>query len=234
MSKKPAKKKSSALGPRAVPPKRTGKSNLTLKNALDDDKDFDKPVRGDGTGTPETAPSTPAAAKETGSSLMVEQPPKPTVVGDRIQMQYLKPSFSKTTKGERLLAMHMTFALTKEHTKDSLLPKAVRDGWTIMSKHGRKRFDIEVPGQKAVFYLTPDGDDDKLILPAAKVVSVSIAVIQKKGDGETQKIIRLSFRLQVPVSHEVAKFAENSFGSDYWVTLEGTQEPLFDEEESEE
>jgi len=39
--------------------------------------------------------------------------------------------------------------------------------------------------------------------------------------------------LQVPVSHEVAKFAELNYGSDFWLTLKETQEKLFDEDEEE-
>jgi hypothetical protein len=170
-------------------------------------------------------------AAEAGS-LLAEQPPKPTVVGKRIQMHFLKPSFSKTTKGERLLALHMSFALTEEHTADDLLPEEIREGWKIMSKRGRKRFDIEVSGQKAVFHLTSDGEP-KLTLPAAKMVDVSIAVVQKKGDGQTETVIRLSFRLQVRVTHDVAEFAELNFGNSFWLTLEDTDEDLFDEEEEE-
>jgi hypothetical protein len=212
-------------GMKTVPPKRTGKRGIGPKDEgpLDPGTDFKD----------EQAPA--AGEQAEAGSLLAKQPPKPTVVGNRIQMQYLKPSFNKTTKGERLLSFHMTLALTKEHAADSLLPASIRAGWKIISKAGRKKLDlVDVPGQKAVFYLASDGDDAKLILSAAKVVNVSLAVVQKKGDGETQKIIRLSFRLQVVVSSEVAEFAEQNYGADFWLTLEDTEEDLFDEEEEEE
>jgi hypothetical protein len=195
-------------------PKKTGKRGV---KPLDPKEDFDQPIR-----------------KEPEGSLLAEQPPQPSVVGNRIKAHYLKPIFSKATKGERLLAMHMTFPLTEEHTEDSLLPKAVREAWAFISKHGRKRLDlVGIPGQRATFYLTPDIDDAKLVLPAAKIINVSLAVVQKKGEGESQKVIRLSFRLQVPVSHEVAKFAELNYGNDFWIHLEETEEPLFDEDDDE-
>ena len=220
--KETGKKKARTETKREPPPKRTGKSNLTLKNALDPEKDFETPTRKE--------PETPAQE----GSLLAEQPPQPTVVGQRIRMHYLKPVFSKTAKGERLLAMHMTFPLTEEHTEDSLLPKGIREAWDVISKHGRKKLDLMgIPGQRAEFYMAPDIDDVKLTLPAAKVINVSLAVVQKKGEGESQKVIRLSFRLQVPVSHEVAKFAELNFGSEFWVVLTETQEVLFDEDEEE-
>lgn len=196
------------------PPKRSGKRG---PRPLDPKEDFDQPVK-----------------KEPEGSLLAEQPPQPGVVGNRIKAHYLKPLFSKTTKGERLLAMHMTFPLTEEHTEDSLLPKSVREAWAFISKHGRKRLDlVGIAGQRATFYLAPDIDDAKLILPAAKVINVSLAVVQKKGEGEAQKVIRLSFRLQVPVSHEVAKFAELNYGNDFWIHLEETEELLFDEDDEE-
>ena len=79
--------------------------------------------------------------------------------------------------------------------------------------------------------MTQDIDDVKLVLPAAEMTNVSLAVIQKKGDGQAQKIIRLSFRLQVPVSHEVERFAVSNYGNDWWLQLEETDEPMFEEDE---
>jgi len=147
-------------------------------------------------------------------------------------MHYLKPTFSKTKKGMRLVAIHLSFALTEEHTADSLLPKGIRESWEVISKQGRKKLDlIGIPGQRAEFFMTQDIDDVKLVLPAAEMTNVSLAVIQKKGDGQAQKIIRLSFRLQVPVSHEVERFAVSNYGADWWLQLEETDEPLFDEDE---
>jgi hypothetical protein len=211
VSKRTQSRKQQSLLP-SKPPKKSGKRG---PRPLDPKEDFDQPTK-----------------KEAEGSLIAEQPPQPAVVGSRIKAHYLKPIFSKTTKGERLLAMHMTFPLTEEHTGDSLLPKSVCEGWGFISKHGRKRLDlVGIPGQKATFYLTPDIDDAKLVLPAAKVINVSLAVVQKKGEGEAQKVIRLSFRLQVPVSHEVAKFAELNYGNDFWIKLQETEEPLFDEDD---
>jgi hypothetical protein len=217
----PKKKSSQPDGPRVVPPKKTGKRGIGPA-PLDEVKDFDQPVKKESV----------APAQE--GSLLAEQPPKPTVVGDRIQMHFLKPTFSKTKKGVRLVALHLSFALTEEHTSDSLLPKGIRESWEVISKHGRKKLDlVGIPGQRAVFYMTHDIDDAKLTLPAAEVTNVSLAVIQKKGDGEAQKFIRLSFRLQVPVTHEVEKFAVLNYGADWWIQLEETDEPLFGEEDEE-
>jgi hypothetical protein len=236
------KKKKAATPIRKDTRKKSGKTNLTLANApersskpkpptpaLDEGRDFDKPTRGDGTGTPETAPAEAPAEK---GSLLAPQPPAPTVVGKRILMHYLKPTFSKTKKGTRLVAMHLSFALTEKHTADSLLPKGIRESWDVISSKGRKKLDlVGIAGQRAEFYMTQDIDDVKLVLAAAEMSNVSLAVIQKKGDGEAQKIIRLSFRLQVPVTPDVEAFAVMNYGNDFWLTLEETEEDLFEEDE---
>ena len=230
---KSEKGKKTGDGVHRPPPKKTGKSNLKLGEQLDKDKDFDAPTRTDGTGTPENPPSE-RPAEETGS-LVAKQPPAPSVVGNRMEMHYLKPTFSKTKKGTRLIAFHLSLALTEKHIEDGILPVEVREGWEIMSmpKRRRKRFDIGFAGQRAEFHYTNDleVDDPKLTLEAAEVTNASLAVIQKKGDGQSQKIIRLSFRLLVPVSTEVEQFAVQNYGNNFWVTLEETQEDLFSEED---
>ena len=167
-------------------------------------------------------------------SLIAEQPPRPVVVGDRCEAYFLKPTFSRMTKGDRLVALHMTFPLTQEHTEDGILPKRIRDDWALMNKHGRTKLYLNgIKGQRVCFFLSSDApeDDPKLLLPAAKVTDVQLAVVQKKGEGEAKKVIRLSFRLVVPVSHDVAKFAEMNYGNNFWIKMEETDEPLFDEEE---
>jgi hypothetical protein len=236
------KKKKAATPIRKDTRKKSGKTNLTLANApersskpkpptpaLDEGRDFDKPTRGDGTGTPETAPAEAPAEK---GSLLAPQPPKPTVVGDRILMHYLKPTFSKTKKGTRLIAMHLSFALTEAHTADSLLPEKIRNKWELIGKEGLTFMEVSgVPGQRVEFYMTQDIDDIKLLLGAAEMTDVALAVIQKKGDGEATRIIRLSFRLQVPVTQDVEQFAVTNYGNDFWLTLQETEDDLFEEDE---
>jgi hypothetical protein len=207
---------------------------LANQASVSEKEDFDKPTRGDGTRTPETPPSTAAATevKEEGSSLFVKQPPEPTVVGNRLAMHYLKPTFSKSKQGTRLIAMHLSLALTKEHTADDLLPERIRTQWDLMGKEGRTKLELDgVPGQRVEFYMDKTMDDVKLVLEAAEVSNVQLAVIQKKGDGESITFIRLSFRLIVPVTPAVEKFAVTNYGNTWWVHLEETDEELFSDDE---
>ncbi len=218
------KDKKSLLPDRKNAPKRTGKR---LPPPLDPVSDFETPTRKE----PEISGKDKAAGEQP-ELLEVREEPKPTVVGDRIEASYLKPIFSKQPKsGDKLISLAMTFALTDEHIE--FLPKIVQNGYKVVRKHGSKRFDIDVPGQTARFFISPNEKEELIGLPAARVVNASLAVIQKKGDGEAIKVISFAFRLQVPFSREVAKFAEINFGQKFWITLVEAEPELFDEEAEE-
>jgi len=211
----PKKKEKHALPERA--PKRTGKRCVGPK--LDPVADFDAPVKKD-----------PPEAK--GSSLLVEQPPKPTIVGDRMEVFYLKPLFGKTPKGDITVSLAITLPVEDEH--DGLLPKIVHDGYRDVLKKARKAINFsELPGQRAEFYISSDAKEESLVLPAAKMINTSLALIQRKGEGQSRQVVRLSFRLQVKLSREVAHFAENNLQNSFWLKLSESQEELFDEADDE-
>jgi hypothetical protein len=207
----PKKKESRSVLPEK-PPKRTGKRGVGPK--LDPVVDFDSPVKKD-----------PPEAK---GSLLAEQPPKPTIVGDRMEVFYLKPLFGKTPKGDITVSLAITLPVKDEH--DGLLPKIVHDGYKDILKKARKAINFsELPGQRAEFYISSDAKDESLVLPAAKMLSTSLMLIQRKGEGQSRHVVRLSFRLQVKLSHEVAHFAENNLQNSFWLKLSESQEELFDE-----
>jgi len=209
----PKKKANSALPKHA--PKRTGKRGIGPIDAV---KDFDSPVKRD-----------PPEAK---GSLLVEQPPKPTIVGDRMEVFYLKPLFGKTPKGDITVSLAITLPVEDEH--DGLLPKIVHDGYRDVLKKARKAINFsELPGQRAEFYISSDAKEESLVLPAAKMINTSLALIQRKGEGQSRQVVRLSFRLQVKLSREVAHFAENNLQNSFWLKLSESQEELFDEDDEE-
>lgn len=167
-----------------------------------------------------------------GELIKEEQEPQPAVVKGRIAAKFLKPIFGNAPKsGDRLISLCMVVMLTKEHDDDNVVPSQVKSAWHFIAKHDRKRVDISVPGQIVKFYLAHDDKDEQLVLPAAKVTNCSIAVVQKKGEGEAVKQIRLSWRYQVPWSKEVERFAASNYGPVYWIVTKNTEESLFDEEE---
>ena len=170
-------------------------------------------------------------AAEQEGSLLAEQPPKPKVVGNRMEVFYDKPFFGKF-KDVVTLALVCTLPVEKEH--ETLLPKLIRDAYHDIIKKGRKSStlkDADLPGQRVAFYLNDVIKEEILVMPAAKLIHVALSEVQRKGEGVSRKVIRLAFRLQVKLSHEVATFAEHNLQNNFWITLQDTEESLFDEEE---
>lgn len=197
-------------------PKKTGRRGIRPveteeKNPQEQLEEIDKPVAKKG-------------------SLLIEQPPKPKVVGDRMEVFYLKPIFGKTPKGDITVAMQITVPLEKDHLE--LLPKIIADGFKDVTKKGRKSMNFkELPGQHAQFFLSHDIKESALDLPAAKVTNAGLAIVERKGEGSARSVIRLSFRLQVKLAPEVTNFAEHNLQNNFWLSLEETQERLFDEDD---
>jgi hypothetical protein len=222
MAKKP---KTSALKhhlpDRKHAPKKTGKSGV--RPPLDPVADFDTPTR---TAESQLEELDKPATKK--GSLLAEQPPKPKVVGDRMEVFYLKPIFGKTPKGDITVAMAITVPLEDGHLE--LLPKIIADGYKDVTKKGRKSMNFrELPGQHAQFFLSHDSAEAALELPAAKMINAGLAIVERKGEGSARQVIRLSFRLQVKLAREVTNFAEHNLQNTFWLKLEETQEELFDE-----
>lgn len=170
-------------------------------------------------------------------SLLADNPPKPKVVGDRMEVFYIKPIFSKSAKGDLSVSLAFSVALEKEH-KD-LLPQIVADAYHDVLKKGRKSLTLRnVPGQRVELYLSHDAKDVLLFLAAAKVTSASLALIERKGEGAARKVIRFSFRLQVPIpaqakSDKVSYFAERNLQNSFWMKTEDADPELFKEDEDE-
>lgn len=214
----------SALPDKKNAPKKTGKRGI---KPLDPVEDFEKPV------TEQTEMS--AGPK---GSLLADNPPKPRVMGDRMQVFYLKPYFAKSAKGNLTVSLAFSVALEKEHKE--LLPKIVADGYHDILKKGRKGLQLRsIPGQHVQIFLSHDSDDYILELGAAKVTNAALALIERKGEGAARKVIRFSFRLMVPIpkdakSDSVSYFAERNLQNDFWMKLEEAAEKLWDEDEAEE
>lgn len=186
---------------------------------LDTKKDFDKPTRKQEQGTLELK----LAAKE----------PDKLVRNKRMQVVYVKPHFDRNKKGNRYVALEVSAVVTKEH--DGLLPGPIAAAYSDIAKKNRKRVDlINLKQQAGRFYLTHDDPEPHLNLLAARLSHVSLQVIEEKGTGTANKVIRLSFRLRVPLSREVAHFSEWTFGDAYWMKMEEAQGHLLEDEDEEE
>jgi hypothetical protein len=189
---------------------------------LDPKADFDTPLR--------KAKKTPA--QRTLISLPPAEP-KTLVQDERMAASYVKPHFDRNKKGDRFVSLEVSMHLTKDH--DGMMPKQIEQGWDFLGKEGYKRLDvIGVKPHAVKFFLTSKDADAALEIPAAKVTHVSLQVIEEKGTGKANKIIRLSFRLKVQLSRDVAHFSEWNFGDNYWIELAEAQGNLLEEPEEEE
>lgn len=204
------------------PRKRSGKSNLTLSGEFRGGSLADQDAARD-----EKEKADPASVKEKGTTLLVEQPKKPKVVGDRFEAFYLKPSFGKNPKGDLTLGFRMTLEMTKEHEK--VLPKAIWDAYKDVTKKNRAGVKLrDVRAQHVIFFLNEITNKESLELKVAQILQARIEVIVKKGEGESRKVIRLSFVFQVKHSRDAAHFADFNYGNHFWLAIEEVAPDLLD------
>ena len=163
------------------------------------------------------------------TALMADNPSKPTVMNGRMKVFYDKPHFTKS-KDHILVALQLSIPLEQEH--DDLLPKIIIEAHKDVLKRGRKRILLNgLPAQHASIYLTHDDEEELVVLPACKLVSANVALVERKGEGSSRKVVRFSFRLQAEYSRSLAIFAESNLQNDFWLVMKESQESLWDEDE---
>lgn len=166
-------------------------------------------------------------------SLLADNPPKPKVVGDRFEAFYLKPKFDKTPKGKLFVGLPFTVALEKAHKE--LMPAIVASGYTDLLKKGRAGMKLKnIPSQRVEVFSAHDSKSPALFLSAARVTFANLALIQRKGEGVARRVIRFSFRFEVPIpaqaeSDPVSHFAERNIQNTFWIKMEQTDQTLFDD-----
>lgn len=211
-------KKKSLLPDKKNAPKKTGKRLPHPEDKDDAESKIEK--------------LTTVVTKQNEGSLLADNPPKPKVIGDRFEAFYLKPYFAKSAKGDLTVALAFSVALEKEHKE--LVPKIVADAYHDVLKKGRKSMTLRnVPGQRVEVFLAHDSKDPVIFLAAAKMISTSLALIERKGEGAARKVIRFSFRLQVPLpknakTDDVSYFAERNLQNAFWMKLEECDRALFE------
>jgi hypothetical protein len=197
-------------------PRKTGKAGI---KPLDEEEDFEKPV----------VDKKSAAAGEQPELLETPKEKKIVVVKDRFEVFILPPVFANAPKtSDKTISFRVSFALTDDHK--GLFPKIVESNWNWVKRPRQSKSPFEMPGQTVAFFLASDVKEEEMRLPAAKVTHANVAVIQKKGEGAALKVTRFQFRLQVPWSREVAKFADANYNVHLWLTMKTTEEKLFDDE----
>jgi hypothetical protein len=160
-------------------------------------------------------------------SLLAEQPPKPKVVGDRFEAFYLKPIYSKNSKGVVQLGLRITAPIEKEHEK--VLPKIMSEGFKATLRKGCAGQKLrDIPVQRVSFFLTNDDGESALVLEQAQIIQSHIDVVQRRGEGTARKVHRLSFVAQVKADNKVSYFADKNLANTFWLQLEEVEPDLLD------
>jgi hypothetical protein len=158
-------------------------------------------------------------AQATLPEIKREKPP--TVVGDRVLAEFVKPHFSIDT-GTRFCALEFSFALTKDHK--GKLPKVVEEAWKYVEKRTSKGVvDIEIADQVIDVYLTSDDKDIEITLRPAAVQHASVSLVKEIGKGSGEKVVRFSFRAFVEATKNVYVFSCTHFGDPVWLEMEPSQ-----------
>lgn len=210
-------------------PKKTGSRGLTLANSEHAKQEFegslteqDEQRQAKEDGDPAAADDKKAKVTEKGSSLLVEQPPKPKVVGELFEAFYLKPVYKKNAKGALLVGLQITAPIEKEHS--SILPGLLANAYKATLKRGVAGQRLkDVPAQNVSFYAASDQPEPMCELAAAQILNAHVDVIQRKGEGESRKVHRLSFLAQVKHSADVLRFADRNYGNNFWIKLTAAQ-----------
>lgn len=218
MAKKSGGPAHSHLPDKKNAPKKTGpKSGVGGVRPLEAAKDFDTPAK-------------KAPENDQPELLEVPKEKKPVVVKERFEATILPPVYSSAPKsGDKMISFKISLSLSEEH--DKLFPKVVQDAWAWVKRPNHPKVSIGIPPQIVHFYLVSDATEEELTLPIAKVTNANLAVILKKGEGRALRVIRFQFRLQVPWSAQVSKFADSHYDMNLWLKMQTTQEQLFDTEE---
>lgn len=209
-------------------PKRTGKSNLSLRNApsgkdaaagdkkLDPDKDFDQPI---------SKPGSPAAEGDKQQGELVEIAPKPAVQHGKMAAHFVR--FVADRNKDRKAIVYLDFSLELEDAHEGHLPEEIEDEW----KHFKKgSVDYTEPSgmgpQNLQLAIVADSKWDLTVVAA--LPKAAISRVTQKGDGKERKVIRLQMRFLTSFTDDVARFCQINFDETLWISIKASQRSFAD------
>lgn len=154
-----------------------------------------------------------------------EEPVKPKAVQAGFMLAtFVKPHFDREKGDQRIIGFDLSFPLTDDH--EGFIPKEVEEMWEVLGDDGAKLIGrIAVAPHTVEIALAPE-PGDALKLSAATIDRAALAVIEEKGAGEAQEVIRFSFRAIVDLDKENGRFALAHYGDMVWVRMRRTQGKL--------
>lgn len=146
--------------------------------------------------------------------------PAPSVQNGAMLSKFVRPHFDME-KDKRFVALEFSIALSDAHK--SLIDSEVLDAWKFIDRHHPKGIiGIEIPPQTIDLYLAPD-DDAELHLTSADITAAKLSLVERNGDGKTEKVTRLQFRVVSEISKNIAAFAVANYGVAVWIKMQAAQ-----------
>lgn len=164
--------------------------------------------------------------------LLDDGAPTPSVQGRKMLSKYIRPHFEMDKDGERSVELEFSIALADAHKK--IIDPEVLDSWKFMEKKAKSDSRLSIAGitmppQTIDVYFASDSDESLLHLSAAEVTTAKLSVVEKTGDGKTEKVTRLQFRVAAELSKGVTKFATEQFGNPLWIEMAAAQGSLLND-----
>jgi hypothetical protein len=146
--------------------------------------------------------------------------PMTGIQGDKILVKFVKPHF-QMVKDDRFVELEFSIALTDEHR--DLMDEKILTAWDfIKENHLKSVIGVPVPPQTVDLYLSPS-EKRELHLTGAEVTEAKLSLVERTGDGKTEKIMRLQFRVVSDPTKDVREFATTKYGNTIWLKMQPTQ-----------
>lgn len=164
--------------------------------------------------------SVSGAEQEKLLSDLDDNAPNPSIQGDKMLAKFVRPHFDME-EDDRIIELEFSIALSDAHR--ALVDSEILAGWEFIEKHNPKGvFGIDVPPQTIDLFLSPN-EDAELHLTAAEVTQAKLSLVEKTGDGKTEKIMRLQFRLVTELMKNITTFATTQYGNAVWIRMGAAQ-----------
>jgi hypothetical protein len=159
-----------------------------------------------------------------GENELESMPPR--IQNGRFSVNFLKPHFEYDAKHDaRSCGIELSLELTDDHA--AVLPREITKWMDELRNGGVKSMSLlQIPACKVEIGFTPEPDDRDLPIKAAEITKVALAVIEKEGDGQAIEIIRLTFRILVPLTKETEQFTCRHYGKTLWMSMQAVQGTL--------
>jgi hypothetical protein len=162
--------------------------------------------------------------KEAGGSI--DKPAVPQFVQNGFMLcTFLRPHFD-VDKDEKFMELELSTNLTDDHS--AVIPGVVSEWRALMISEDNLTIvgGLEIPAQNIEIRMAPDLVKGSFLMKGVRISKASIQIVEEKGSGEAEKIMRWKFRVAIGVIDDAVDFAVKSYAGPVWVKMETSQRKL--------